>query len=121
MDFYDGAELDLLIDGQSPACLEDIVLIEVLEMEPSQNDLNGWERVRPNNQGFSISFSGQNFGAYTFLRNLKRSFTRIDFTLTTPDLRVNVSGAGYITDVSRSSSADNSQNFSAQIEGYGVL
>lgn len=121
MDIYDGSQLVLLVDGGTPECLTDVSLGEALELLPSQNDPQGWQALRPNNQTFQISFSGDDEGGFSFLRGLKRSLTLVAWSLNTDDgLRQN-SGEGYITEVTRSSDADNFETFTATLIGYGAI
>lgn len=121
MDFYDGTQLVLVVDGQTPECLTNISLNEVLELADSQNAVDGWQRFRPNNQSFQISFSGDDAGGFAFLRGIKRALTAVSWSLNTDDgLRTN-SGTGYIAEVSRSSDADNFDTFTATLIGYGAI
>lgn len=121
MDFYDGAQLDLLINGQSPECLANLSLTEVLELAQSQNADEGWRRFRPNNQSFQISLSGDDQGAYSFMRGLKRSMAPVTWVLSTTDAVINQSGTGYVSEVSRTSDANNDETFTATIIGYAAI
>lgn len=121
MDFYDGWDLTLEVNGTVPQCLENVTLSEVLELEPSQNDNDGWARVRPNNQGYEISFGGYDRGAFALLRGLKRALNQVTFTFKTDDNAIVETGSGFITEVFRTSDADNDDFYSAKLVGYGAI
>ena len=121
MEFYDGAELKLFVDGVQPECLTGVTLSESMSLEVDNRAPLGWESFRPNLQEYTISCDGFDEGGYLYLLALKRQFTLVDWEINTPDLNIDITGQVYVTEVSRTSPFDNDNTFNATLKGFGRI
>ena len=117
MSVYQG--LSITIEGQGLSCTTNFTLSENLEAVENIQGSQFWARYVGNLQGFSISLSGIDQGAYAYLRNFKRIFARISWQITGGPSTIQ--GFGYIETLERSSPEGGDLSYSAEITGYGNI
>jgi len=121
MKYYLAQDLTLTINDTQLQCQVSADLSEVMESAQVVSSSQGWLVFAPNLQSYTISVSGIDDGGYLFLRDLKRSREKVSWAMNTKDLEIDLGGTARITSVSKSTSTDIDENFSATLQGYGEL
>lgn len=121
MRYYLASELLFTINDVQLACQINATLSESMEAVDGLSPDQGWLTFRPNLQAYSISVDGDDDGAYLYLRDLKRSRTRVDWKLSSIDNFVDLGGQAIITSVSKNTSTDTEKTFSATLQGFGAI
>ncbi len=121
MKYYLAQDLTLTINDTQLQCQVSADLSEVMEAAQVVSSSQGWLVFAPNLQSYTISVSGIDDGGYLFLRELKRSREKVSWAMSTKDLEIDLGGTARITSVSKSTSTDIDENFSATLQGYGSL
>ena len=121
MKYYLASDLVLTINGEELACQTSGSLSESMDTAESLTASQGWLEFRTNLQAYSITVSGDDNGAYLFLRGLKRSRSRVDWLLTSTDNYLDFSGRAIITDIGKGSSTDPFSTFTATLQGFGDI
>ncbi len=130
--YYKGEEqiLYLVIDSvDCPiACLTENSFSETVDMmDTTTIDNEGWKTSRPQNQSYSISFTGLQIitdettptrYSYDLLKVLKRNRTRIEWKKQVDGV-FRETGEGYIKDLGEAASVGDYLTFDGTIEGYG--
>lgn len=105
------------INGNEIDCLVSFTFSESLEAVETVQGLQLWAKYAGNLQGYSITLSGIEEGAWNYLRNFKRGFTLVDWQI----VGINYDGQAFITSLDRTSPSDQDTTFSATLTGFGPV